>query len=491
MHLFLATLGTETNTFSPFVTGFRTFEQTYLVRKGAHDPDSPNMFGAPLVIWRQRAERRGWRVTESLCAFAMPSGVTLRPVYESYRDEILADLRAALPVDVVLLNLHGAMVAEGYDDAEGDLIAAVRAVAGSDTVIGVELDLHCHLTQQMVDAATLIVLYKEYPHTDFAARAVELFELAAATAAGEIRPRMALHDCGMIGVYHTSRAPMRGFVERMESLEGRNGVLSVSLAHGFPWGDVADMGTRTLVVTDNRPQEGMALAAQLCAELYELRSELRPPYLSIYQALADAAAANAATPGRPVVLADVSDNAGGGAPGDSTFILRALLERHTDNAAVACIWDPQVVQLAMEAGEGAELDVRLGGKMGPMSGDPLDLRVRVTKIVPHATQTWGAPPDTATSLLGDSVALHARGIDIVVNSLRTQTLNPDAFTNLGIDPTAKRLLVVKSMQHFYAGFAPIAAAIFYVAAPGALQPDFSRLPYRKANRKLWGVQAEE
>lgn len=486
MHLFLATLGTETNTFSPFVTGFRTFEETYLVRGGSHNPDGPNMFGAPLVTWRRLAERRGWRVTESLCAFAMPSGVTLRHVYESYRDEILADLRAALPVDIVLLNLHGAMVAEGYDDAEGDLIAAVRGVAGPHVVIGVELDLHCHLTQKMVDAATLIVLYKEYPHTDFAARAAELFELAAATAAGEMRPHMALHDCGMIGVYHTSRAPMRGFVERMESLEGRNGVLSVSLAHGFPWGDVADMGTRTLVITDNRPQEGTALAAKLCAELYEMRYDLRPPYLTVYQALDQAAAA----PAGPVVLADVSDNAGGGAPSDSTFLLRALLERRIDNAAVACIWDPQVVQLAMEAGEGAEMDVRLGGKMGPASGDPLDLRVRVSKIVRDARQTWGAPPDTAASLLGDSVALRTKGIDIVVNSLRTQTLNPDAFTNLGIDPTAKRILVVKSMQHFYAGFAPIAAAIFYVAAPGALVPDFSRLPYRKANRKLWGIEAE-
>jgi microcystin degradation protein MlrC len=139
----------------------------------------------------------------------------------------------------------------------------------------------------------------------------------------------------------------------------------------------------------------------------------------------------------------------------------------------------------MEAGEGAQFDLRLGGKMGPMSGDPLDLRVTVTKVAPQAMQSFGQGPDKGQSRLGDTVALHANGIDIVANSIRTQVLSPDVFTNLGIDPTQKHILVVKSMQHFYAGFAPIAADILYVAAPGALMPDLKALPYKKANRRMW------
>jgi len=480
MKVFIASLGTETNTFSPFPTGYRNFTETYLVRGGDHG-EAPFIFAVPLIIWRRRAVERGWSVAESLCTFAQPAGVTLRAVYESFRDEIVTDLKGAMPVDMVLLSLHGAMVADGYDDCEGDLLAAIRAVVGPDVPIGAELDLHCHLTQAMIQNATAMITFKEYPHVDFAERAKELFQVMADTAEGKVRPHMALYDCNMIGVYPTTAEPMRSFVDHIQTLEGKDGVLSVSIGHGFPWGDVPDMGTRILVVTDDRPDHGAALAESLGRQLFELRGRLGPDYLSIDEALDRVLAADRG----PVVLADGSDNAGGGAPSDSTFILRALLDRGIENAAVACLWDPVAVQLAMEAGEGARFDLRLGGKMGPMSGDPVDIRVTVTKIVPNATQSFGQGPDRAQSRLGDAVALHAWGIDIVANAIRTQVFSPDVFTNLGIDPTHKRALVVKSMQHFYAGFAPIAAEILYVAAPGALMPDFKALPYEKVNRSMW------
>ena len=157
--------------------------------------------------------------------------------------------------------------------------------------------------------------------------------------------------------------------------------------------------------------------------------------------------------------------------------MRALLR-----AAIGCIWDPIVVAVALEVGEGVELDLRIGGKMGPMSGDPVDLRVRVGKIARNATQVFA----DGLSPLGDSVALHGpNGVDIVVISHRTQTFGPQVFTNVGIDPAQKKILVVKSMQHFYAGFAPLAAKLLYVAAPGGLVPDFKQLPYKRANRNLW------
>ena len=480
MKAFLAGLSQETNTFSPFVAGYRGFAERYLVRGGEHG-GKPSAVAVSPIIWRRRAVERGWAVAESLCATAQPCGITLRTVYESFRDEILDDLTGAMPVDMVLLRLHGAMVADGYDDCEGDLLAEVRAVVGPDVPIGAELDLHCHLTQTMVDNSTAMVTFKEYPHIDFADRAEELFHIIADTAESKVQPRMALYDCNMIGVYPTTAEPMRSFVDHIKGLEGKDGVLSISIGHGFPWGDVPDMGTRILVVTDNRPDHGAALAESLGRQLFEIRDRIQPDYLSIDEALEHARAADRG----PVVLADGSDNAGGGAPSDSTFILKALLDRGIENAAVACMWDPIAVQLAMEAGEGAQFDLRLGGKMGPMSGDPLDLRVTVTKVVPNAMQSFGQGPDKAQSRLGDAVALHAHGIDVVVNAIRTQVLSPDVFGNLGIDPQQKRILVVKSMQHFYAGFAPIAAEILYVAAPGALVPDFKALPYQKVNRSMW------
>lgn len=477
MKLFTALLGTETNTFSPFLTGWQNFQETYLVRRGEHG-DKPSAFGLPLVVWRQRAQARGWQVVESLAAFATPAGVTLRPVYEALRDEILHDLRAALPVDAVLVNMHGAMVAEGYDDCEGDLLASIREIVGPHVPIGGELDLHCHLTQQMIESATVLITYKEYPHIDVGERAHEVFNLIEATVEGKVRPHMALYDCGMIGVFHTSREPMKQYVAQMQALEGKDDILSVSLAHCFPWGDVADLGVRTLVVTNNQPAKGAVLARALGQQIWAIRVAAQPPYQTIDGALDQARA----YPGGPVVLADVADNSGGGAPNDSTFVLRRLLERGMGNAAIGCIWDPVVVAVAQEMGEGVETDLRIGGKMGPMSGDPVDLRVRIGKIAQNATQRFGQ----GVNKLGDAVALHGpNGIDIVAINHRTQTFSPEVFTNVGIDPTQKKILVVKSMQHFYAAFAPIAAQVLYVSAPGALVPDFKLLDYKKARGDLW------
>ena len=499
MKLFIATLGTETNTFSPFVTSAQTFEETYLTRGGGHG-ETPNTFAVPLVIWRQRAEALGWDVVESLCAFAMPSGVTLRTLYRQYKDEILADLRAAMPVDAVLLCIHGAMVVEGFDlpiaetdgidcaDAEGDLFEAVRAVIGPDVPFGAELDLHCHLTEKKVRNTDALVLYKEYPHTDFPERAEDVFEIIKATAEGKVRPVQSLHDCGAVGVFHTTREPMRSFVDHMIALEGKEGVLSVSLGHSFPWADVPELGVRSLVVTDNQQAKGDAIAADLCRRLNEIYDAAQPPYLKLDEAL-DLAIDLADGPGQgPIVLADVADNAGGGASNDSTFVLRRVLERGIGDIAFANFWDPIAVQLALSAGEGATFDLRLGGKMGPMSGDPIDLRVTVKKIVRNAMQTFGKPPRASKGRMGDAVSLQLEnGVEIGVNSLRTQSTNPDALTQIGIDAPNKRFIVVKSMQHFHAGYAPIAKAILYVAALGTMVPYFEQLPYRIANRSLRGI----
>lgn len=500
--LFIASLGTETNTFSPFVTSYRDFEETYYTRHGNHGPD-PFIFAVPLFTWRRMAEERGWDVAESVCAFAMPSGVTLRRDYERLRDEILEDLAAAMPVDAVLLSLHGAMVIEGYDlpeqeqgdvdcaDGEGDLLRAIRQVVGPDVPIGAELDLHCHITHRMLDNADVLITFKEYPHTDFAERAEEVFKIIADQLSGAIKPVMVLHPLQMIGVFHTNREPMRSFVDQMEELEGSHGILSVSLGHGFPWGDVADMGTQLLVITDDRPHEGARIAAELEHRLDSIREEIQPPYLSLDDAL-DKALELAAGPGRgPVVLADVSDNAGGGAPNDSTFLLHRVLERGIGDIAFANFWDPVVVQLAINAGTGARFALRLGGKMGPQSGDPLDVTATVGGIALDAMQTVGKPPKTAFSRLGDAVALNlGNGVEVQVNSHRTQSFNPDALTQVGIDALRKKLIVVKSMQHFHAGYGPIAKAVLYVATPGALIPHFDQLPYRFVDRSLWGIARE-
>ena len=425
------------------------------------------------------AKADGHTVIESLFAAAHPSRITVRAVYERIRDIILADLQAALPVDVVLLNLHGAMVADGYDDCEGDVLARVRALVGPDTVIGAELDLHCRSTPAMFANATCLIAYKEYPHTDIAPRAIELYRICAAAARREVHPVTGVYDCRMIRMWRTPVEPMKGFVTRMQRLEGKDGVLSVSFGHGFPWGDVADVGAKVWVVTDDDRDKADTLAAELGHAIWEMRDKTPIAALTVDAAIDRALAA----PSGPVILADMADNPGGGAPSDNTAILRRLVERGIGDAGLGYLWDPLAVEFCRSAGIGAQLELRIGGKAGRLSGDPIDLDVTVTAIADNLHQTGLVGGRLA---LGNAVAIRAApGIDVALVSERCQVFSPDGFTRLGIEPSGKRIVGVKSTNHFYSGFAPIAAEILYVAAPSAMPSDFAMIPYRKFNRPYW------
>jgi microcystin degradation protein MlrC len=475
MKMFIAGLSTETNSFSPLPTGRLGFEEGGVFHGDAtrHPLEYAT---APLHIWRNRAEAEGWQVVESLSAHAQPAGPTVRAIYEGFRDEILADLRTAMPVDMVLLSLHGAMMADGYPDCEGDLISHIRDIA-PDAVIGGLLDPHCHLTEVMLGRATALVAYKEYPHVDVPERAEDLFRISAAAARGECRPVMAEYDCRMILAMPTPTGPMRDFVDRMIAHEAEPGVLSLSIAHGFPWGDHPRTGTRAFAVTDGDRDLAERMAQDLGQELFGLRHALNREIPGIDAALDLALAA----PKGPVVLADMSDNAGGGAPSDATFLLRAMLERGMTSVVTGVFHDPGAVRICREAGQGATLPLRIGGKTGPMSGDPLDLVVTVRKCASGLTQRFGSLP----APLGETVWVEANGIDIVLNDLRSQTFHPEAFTKLGIALEDRRFVCVKSSNHYQAGFAPIAAQIIPVATPGAITPDFAGIPYVYRAPNYW------
>jgi len=475
MKLFIAGLSTETNSFSPMPTGMISFQEGS-IHHGNATQDPVQYWTGPLHVWRNRAVALGWEVVESLSAHAQPSGPTVRSVYEGFRDEILHDLKAAGGADVILLALHGAMIADGYEDCEGDLIAACRQIA-PDAIIGGLLDPHCHLTEMMMENATLLVAFKEYPHIDISDRAEDIFSLAADAATGKTRPVMRDWDCRMILAMPTPAGPMRQFVDAMVAREGRDGILSLSIAHGFPWGDHPRVGARALAICDDDSDQAAEVAQQLGRELYNLRHVLNSDIRGIEQALDQAQA----EPEGPVVLADMSDNAGGGAPSDATFLLRAMMDRGLSDVATGLFYDPGVVRICREAGQGATLDLRLGGKHGPMSGDPLDLRVTVRKCASGLTQRFGDLP----APMGEVVWISTGSINIVINDIRTQTFHPEAFTQLGIDLSQMRYVCVKSSNHYQAGFNPIAARVIPVATPGAITPDFAKIPYTRRARDYY------
>ncbi|MFE0016000.1 M81 family metallopeptidase [Mesorhizobium sp. NPDC059054] len=487
MRIFTASLATETNTFSPVPTDRASFEMAFYAGPGEH-PETPTLCSSPIVALRRRAVAEGLTVIEGTATWAEPGGLVQRQTFEGLRDEILGQLRTALPVDAVILGLHGAMVAQGYDDCEGDLLARVREIVGPDIVIASELDPHSHLTPKRVAAANVLAAFLEFPHTDFYERGEHVVDLGLAAARGEIKPVISTFDCRMIEVMPTSRQPMRGFVDRIKALHGRDGILSVSVIHGFMAADVPEMGARIMVVTNNDKARGDALAEQLGRELYALRGQLAMPMLTADQGIDRALDVRAASKARPVVIADVWDNPGGGVAGDGTSLLRAMLARGLNNIGVATIWDPLAVTFCHAAGEGAVIDLRFGGKAGPLAGEPIDARVRVVKAVAESWQSFG--PSRVTLGASALVRLEGTEIDVILNTNRTQTFEPDIFSNLGVDPLSKDVLLIKSTNHFYAGFEPIAAEIIYVSAPSSYPSDPAGTAYEKLVRPVWPRVAE-
>ena len=480
MRVFSAALATETNTFAPMPTGLSSFHERAYYPAGQH-PDAMQMHGGPLWAAREVGPVRGWTLIEGLVAAAVPNGIVARAAYESLRDQLLADLRSALPVDMVLLGMHGAMVADGYDDCEGDLLVRVREIVGPNAIVGGTLDPHTHLSAAMVDHADLLICWKEYPHTDILERARELVTFCTALAEKRLRLRASVADTGMIGTLHTTRDPAKSFVDRVRALEGHDGVVSVSVVHGFASGDTPDMGTKILVYSDASVDiegaHGRALAQRLATELFDLREQLVEPRLGIDEAL-DAALATDGT----VVLGDGSDNPGGGAPGDSTYILRRIIERGLADACLGPLWDPGAVRIAFDADVGARLALRIGGKIGPLSGDPVDAVWEVRALARNMVMTGlaGTP-----AKLGDCALVACDGVEVVLSSYRCQAFGVDLFTQLACDPARRKLVVVKSSQHFRAAYAPIAARIIMVDAPGVVTRDIASLRYHKIKRPKW------
>ncbi|MDH0864722.1 M81 family metallopeptidase [Mitsuaria sp. GD03876] len=469
MKIFTSALLTETNTFSHFETTVASFEETGILR-GAIDAGALGSVGQVVEQWRTLAARHGDHLSEGLYAIAQPAGPVLSADYASLRAELLAGVRAAGPLDVVLLYLHGAMVAQNEDDCEGDLIQAVRAIVGPRCRIGVELDPHCHLSQAMTQGADAIVLMREYPHVDYAERAAELFTLCRDAAAGATRPAMAVVDCRLVGFYPTTSQPMRGLVDRLAEVERRPGILSASLVHGFPWGDVADAGSKVLVIADGDPDLARRTAEELARAFYRLRAELVPRLEIMDDALRDLPEG-----GPPRILADAGDNPGGGAPCDHTVMLSALLARTTLRSAFGMLWDPEAVRACMSAGVGASLRLRVGGKAGPTSALPLDLDVTVRGLSEHHTQEVGRIIDP----LGAAAWVRSGPVDIVLISRRQQTLSPTGFTNLGVPLQEARVIGVKSSHHYHAEFSKLSGDCRIIETGAALSMDFARLPYRK------------
>jgi len=478
MRLFFGGLMTETNTFSPIPVGLQNFVDGGLLRG---DEVLDPLSGQEMARY---ARSLGVEVIGGLYADAHPGAAVRRDAFEALRDELLQRLRAALPVDIVALNMHGGMVAQGYDDCEGDIIERVRAIVGPDVVVGCELDPHSHLSPAMHRNAVLMC-YRENPHIDIDARGRELVDLLLRAARHEVQPVTSVFDCRMADVFQTQREPMKSFVARMRALEGHDGVLSISIVHGFRRADIPLLGTHVIVITDGLVEgstaHGALLAKRLGRELFALRGQCADPTRPMEEAVAVARTWDAATRG-PLVLAELADNPGGGSPGDATYVLSALIDAGIDRIAAGVFIDPLAVRCAIDAGVGAQLTMRIGGKACPLSGPPLDLDVTVAAIDLESRIVLGGG---TVIPMGRAVALRFTRGSLVLAENRHQTYGPSIFADLGVELKDFSLVLVKSAQHFKAHFSAIAPHSITLDSPGVCVADVKKLPFKRLPRPLW------
>jgi len=477
MRFFDATLSHETNRFSPIPTSLDSYREFYLYLPSTGE--GADILNAPMegVNLHAAIERRGHEAICGLAASAQPSRPTCCADYEHLRNELIANLQSAGPIDAVALFLHGAQLADGYDDCEGDILSHIRDVVGPDIPIGVMLDLHGNITDKMLAAADLLIACKEYPHFDFEDRAEQLIVLLERMVRKEITPVQHLARAPMIGTYFTTSEPMRTFVDELYAYEHQGEALAMSVCHGFAPADITDAGASVIAITDGSKERAQEMAETTAQKLFDMRQAIATPFVSCREAISQALAASEG----PVIIADVTDNPGGGAPGDSTFLLREMITRNVTGAAVAMIWDPEAASLAVRAGEGARLSMRIGGKLGPTSGAPLDVEAKVLCIRTDAYQIG----QSMRCPFGLAAAVDIGGIEVVLYSLRNQTFTPHCFTEFGIDPTARRILVVKSQQHFYEHFSAITKKVIYATPPGTVDMALKLIPLRNVRLPAW------
>jgi microcystin degradation protein MlrC len=480
---FIAGMVHETNTFSPVPTSRESFEaSTYRPADGPFVPPA-HIDTLGYGHFARLCQQAGIDLRAGLYAHTGPSAALNARDHVAMRAEILAGLERALPVDRVFLFMHGAQIAQGCDDVEGDLLAAIRTRVGPGVPVAILLDLHANITPTMLRHATFCVGCLEYPHTDYEDRAKHTFDLVQAAVAGRVQPRTLAWRMPLVGLYRTTEGPMKDFGAGLRAAHRAAGVLSISAFHGFPLGDTPHTGATLVLTSDGEQPVAEALGAALAQQFIDAALAVpSPPGLDA--ALDDALSDAAAGVEGPVVFADSGDNPGGGAAGDSTFVLEALFQRGVRNAAFGMLWDPVAADFAHRAGVGALLNLRLGGKVSALSGRPLDVQAEVLCVRDDARQALFAQGEPKARL-GRSAALRVQGIDIVVNSERQQVFDPRCFTEHGIDLASKRLVVVKGSTHFVNGFTALASRIVFCASPGSVSLDASQFDYQHIRRPLY------
>lgn len=489
MKFVIAMMKHETNTFSPVPTPLSRF-----------GPDGPYFSasareafrgtGTPMGAFIDLAAAAGAESVTPVAAEALPSGPVAADAYRTISDAICDAVASGC--DAVLLDLHGAMVTETTDDGEGSLLERLRSIA-PDVPIGVALDLHTNLTERMVRNCTAMVGYKTYPHVDMYQAGEHVGGIILRMLREEVRPVMAWDNRPLLAhtlCMGTDKPPMQDLITQARVAE-QGECLAATVFGGFPLADIAAAGVSSVVVSDGDTGSADAVCQRLLRQAWQQRAG----FVYRSEPLAESVARAKSLDQGPVLLIDHADNCASGGTQDTMAVVAEVMRQGLSDVAVGAIYDPQAVMQLIDAGVGAEVTLALGGKIDLPAigrrGEPLS----VTGIVRHISDgefTVRGPMYTGVrAFLGPTVVLDTGTIEFVIVSRHHEPWDLGIFRSVGIEPTAKKYLLLKSRIHYRAGFLPIARHIVECAGVGVTSSDYALFRFHKLRRPIYPLDAME
>jgi len=487
MRIITGTISHETNVLSTIRTDLEQFNRRLLLR-GDEVFDHFRGTRTPIGGLMDGCERQGFELIPTVFASATPSGKITDEAFDALLGEILDGIRDAVPIDGVALHLHGAGVSESHDDIEGHVLSEVRRLVGNRPLVST-FDLHANHTRLMVDSADVLIGYDTYPHIDGYERGLEAIDVMARLLNGSLRPTKAFSQPPMMPALQaqfTGRHPMKALMDRAFEMEDIGGVETITVAAGFPWSDFEDVGLSIIVTTND--DQGLAdrCADELSGLVWGLRRDFLVKPTPVREALEKVKAAEEG----PIVLADIGDNPGGGAPCDGTVVLKAVLETGLEGGVFAVMADPGAVEQAASAGVGNEVTLDLGGKIDALHGTAF----RVTGVVRLLSDgrfiNKGPMGTGAETDMGRTAVLRIGGVDVIVTEKRLQPTDLELYRSLGIEPTEKRFIVVKSSVHYRAAHEPIAKEVIELDTPGLTSPRLAGFGFKKIRRPIFPLDLE-
>ncbi len=489
----IASMLHETNTFSPLSTPLTSFGPGGPLRGAqavAELADTNYAIGGFIGV----ARAAGAEFSVPLAAHANPSGLVTRQAYETMAAAILDEIRKGC--DAVMLDLHGAMVCEHLDDGEGELLARIRALAPG-LPVAVALDFHAQITRRMAVNATVITGYRTYPHVDMRLTGERAGRTLLRALAGEVRPVITWGRRPILSstLSHTpSRNPMKDVMDRAIAAEAAGQVLNASVFGGFPQADIPHLGLSVVLVRDALREGAAETAAALRESLLDQAWERRADFMYRGEPLAESIARARAMTEGPVILVDHGDNTASGGTQDVMSVLEEVVRQGLEDVVAGPFCDPQAVARMIESGIGARVHLEVGGRVDMpalnLQGRPMALSGTVRAITDGEFVVTGPMATGARIRMGRTAVLDTGRVQVVVSEGRVEPHDLGVFTHCGIDPRRKRYVLIKSRQHFRAGFEPIARHIVECQGLGVTASDIALFDYRRRPRPLYPFEMD-